>query len=210
MLKFKNHIKEAYTKVSEKTIQTLITQWTNTETALGRWRERGISIPLDAPPPINSEIEIVQNIADRSSKQERDFGVGIDRSKLHYQMWASEATRITGKLYDSDFFSRISTNIDGLVLHYKYAYARERPYQHGVRSLVGDIGTPSYPSGHAADAWVFAYVLSKKHPHLSTKFEAIAKKVSDSRIILGVHFPSDCEAGKLVAKFIMDNQLIDY
>lgn len=210
MLKFKTHIKEAYTKISEKTIQTLLTQWNNTETALGRWRERGISIPLDAPPTISSEIQKVQKFIDLSTKQERDFGVSIDRTKIHYQMWASEATYITGKPYDSDFFSRIGTNIDGLVLHYKYAYARERPYQHGIRTLVGDIGTPSYPSGHAADAWVFAYVLSKKHPHLSAKFEAIAKKVSDSRIILGVHFPSDCEAGKVVAKFIMDNQLIDY
>ena len=41
--------------------------------------------------------------------------------------------------------------------------------------------------------------MSNYYPEKSARFNHIANKNSESRIALGVHFPSDIEAGKILA-----------
>ena len=64
--------------------------------------------------------------------------------------------------------------------------------------------TPSYPSGHTAQAFFLAHFLSDMFPELSTDFYTLAQMVADSRIDRGVHFPSDNEAGKILAQKLYD------
>lgn len=60
--------------------------------------------------------------------------------------------------------------------------------------------SPSYPSGHTVQAYYISHILSDKYPQLRDKFFAVAKMVEESRIDRGVHFISDNEAGKRLAK----------
>ena len=59
--------------------------------------------------------------------------------------------------------------------------------------------TPSYPSGHAAEAYYIAHALSDKFSDLSPLFYRVAQMIADSRIDMGAHFPSDISAGKILA-----------
>lgn len=64
--------------------------------------------------------------------------------------------------------------------------------------------TPSYPSGHTIQAFVLADYCSRIYPEHSKGLFMIAELVSQSRIDRGVHFPSDVDYGRILAKEISD------
>ena len=51
--------------------------------------------------------------------------------------------------------------------------------------------TPSYPSGHAFQSYYLARVLSIQFPEKKVALIQMARRISDIRIIAGLHFPSD-------------------
>lgn len=57
----------------------------------------------------------------------------------------------------------------------------------------------SYPSGHSATGWAWALVLAEAQPAKATAVLAVGRQMGDSRIVCGVHYPSDIEAGRTVA-----------
>lgn len=83
----------------------------------------------------------------------------------------------------------------------KFVHRRPRPF---VRddSIVTCIPRPtsySYPSGHAALGFGWALVLAELVP---SRADAIIERGRDftwSRVVCGVHYPSDVEAGRTVA-----------
>jgi acid phosphatase (class A) len=54
----------------------------------------------------------------------------------------------------------------------------------------------SYPSGHSMTAWAWALVLAEADPGKASEALALGKDSGDSRVVCGVHFPSDVEAGR--------------
>jgi acid phosphatase (class A) len=62
--------------------------------------------------------------------------------------------------------------------------------------------SPSFPSGHAANGMMYALVLSDIVPEYRDKFLARGMEFGDHRVLLGVHFPSDVAAGRLIASKI--------
>ena len=69
-----------------------------------------------------------------------------------------------------------------------------------MHDSLSSASSPSYPSGHAAQAFYLAHCLSDIFPGLSRELYAIANMVSESRIDRGVHFPADIEGGKALAR----------
>jgi acid phosphatase (class A) len=57
----------------------------------------------------------------------------------------------------------------------------------------------SYPSGHSAVGWAFALVLTEIAPQRANALLARGYAYGQSRVICGVHWQSDVEAGRLVA-----------
>lgn len=56
----------------------------------------------------------------------------------------------------------------------------------------------SYPSGHAMTAWSWGLIMAELYPKRSTEVLALARDSGDSRVVCGVHYPSDVEAGRLL------------
>jgi acid phosphatase (class A) len=54
----------------------------------------------------------------------------------------------------------------------------------------------SYPSGHAMNAWSWALILTEARPDKATELLKLGREGGESRVICGVHYPSDIEAGR--------------
>ncbi len=68
----------------------------------------------------------------------------------------------------------------------------------GVRLLIDQSGSPSFPSSHAANMAAMATLFSVKYRRYTAVFISIAGLVAYSRIYVGVHYPSDLLGGALV------------
>ena len=64
-----------------------------------------------------------------------------------------------------------------------------------ARQLSRRLRTTSFPSGHAASAAAFATGVALERPLLAVPVGALAAAVGTSRVVTGVHFPSDVAAG---------------
>jgi undecaprenyl-diphosphatase len=64
-----------------------------------------------------------------------------------------------------------------------------------ARRLPRDPHTTSFPSGHAASAAAFATGTALEMPVLAGPIGALAAAVGASRVVTGVHYPSDVVAG---------------
>mgnify|MGYP001553670211 CR=1 FL=1 len=87
----------------------------------------------------------------------------------------------------------------------KKLHARPRPSQiePAVQPCVAVPTSGSYPSGHATRAFVWAGVLAEVFPAERAALFAQAPRVAWSRILAGVHFPTDDVGGRLLAEAIV-------
>lgn len=106
---------------------------------------------------------------------------------------------------------------DGVMLRLKFKYNRKRPFKY-FEARGEDIETevahsPSFPSGHAAFAYLACDYLSDMFPEKSMQLQTIAEMIAQSRIENGVHFPTDIAAGRFLgeqaAKFVLSKEKIN-
>jgi hypothetical protein len=84
----------------------------------------------------------------------------------------------------------------------KYAHQTKRPnmIDKSVITIMPTPNHPSYPAGHATISWAAATVLSHFLPEAKITWESNAKQASDSRVLGGIHFPVDNDAGTILGK----------
>jgi acid phosphatase (class A) len=61
----------------------------------------------------------------------------------------------------------------------------------------------SYPSGHAAWGWLSAHILAQLDPARADIILARGRDFGQSRIICGVHYPSDVIAGRMMGDAVL-------
>jgi acid phosphatase (class A) len=99
-------------------------------------------------------------------------------------------------------FGRISRDARAVIDPPKERYARQRPY-------LSDAGAPicvdktddlaksaSYPSGHATQSWAWGLVMAELAPDRASDILMRARSIGESRIVCGVHYLSDIQAGR--------------
>jgi len=107
----------------------------------------------------------------------------------------------------AEYLEQIIQDTAKYLFKLKYKYNRPRPFQIAEYYNIKDFKrhnldtakTPSYPSGHALQGRLIGLVLSKKDPKNTDEYMDIGKKVSESRIMGRVHYPSDKEYGEKLA-----------
>lgn len=91
-----------------------------------------------------------------------------------------------------------------IMLSTKYSINRARPWQIDrriqKRPSITD-KTPSYPAGHALQAYYLSYVLGNIYPERRDVFEKIAYECDRTRVYAGLHYPSDGVFSKKLVRF---------
>jgi acid phosphatase (class A) len=83
----------------------------------------------------------------------------------------------------------------------KQAFGRPRPYalEKRLKPVVPLPGGSSLPSGHATWGYITALMLADMVPERRVQILARADEFGRSRVIAGVHFPSDVESSRVAA-----------
>lgn len=100
----------------------------------------------------------------------------------------------------------VEDDLRPLVRAAKDRYLRLRPYAVEPRldpciaNVAADL---SYPSGHSAYGYSMAYLLADMVPERRTQLLGRADEFARQRMVCGVHFHSDIEAGRKAAELLM-------
>lgn len=82
----------------------------------------------------------------------------------------------------------------------KYHLRRARPYHlESYLQPLARMRTPSFASGHTLWAYIQAFTWSELIPSKRAEFLELAYEVGESREIMGIHYPSDEEAARILA-----------
>jgi undecaprenyl-diphosphatase len=95
-----------------------------------------------------------------------------------------------------------ATGVAGLLLYkaLKHRLVRERPFiRHpGITLAMPPLDRYSFPSGHTLHAVCFTWQIAAQFPELAWVVVPFALLVAASRVVLGLHYPSDVAAGALI------------
>jgi acid phosphatase (class A) len=88
----------------------------------------------------------------------------------------------------------------------KAIFARPRPFITAPNLTICTDEKPggfSYPSGHSGWGWISAQVLARVEPKYASALLSRGFDYGQSRMICGVHYPSDVVAGRILADAVL-------
>lgn len=107
----------------------------------------------------------------------------------------------------------IFEDVNPLIAKLKVHYNRPRPYQLANYYKLKlfpfqsfSAHTPSFPSGHTVQAYVAMNVIGSMYPTHYKFAKSIIEDVAESRVNLGLHFPSDNDFAKEVGESILKHK----
>lgn len=164
----------------------------------------------------------------KETKQEIDAIIAVQKKAMSNKSWESYlqfCKECDEELYDTvsehlyrlgidispDLLESFNDEIGLIITSLKLHYNRPRPFQvayytdqklNPFETVSGN--SPSYPSGHACQGWFTCFFLAKKYPEKKEQLVKLAKMIENSRIILGIHYPSDNLFGKKIAETLIN------
>lgn len=104
-----------------------------------------------------------------------------------------------------DELMSIDNNINPIIIFFKNLFNRPRPWQ--INKNLNHYNSisafsPSFPSGHSAQAQYIAKRLSEKYPQKKKQLYKVAEKCGLARVYGGLHFLSDHEFSKFIVSMI--------
>jgi acid phosphatase (class A) len=90
----------------------------------------------------------------------------------------------------------------------KFKYSRVRPVELDpqIKNLQ-ETNWAAFPSGHASFSHILAFLYSELAPEFADIFLKDAHDITHSREIIGVHYPSDSEAGRVFGRQFVERLL---
>lgn len=99
--------------------------------------------------------------------------------------------------------TRVGADGGSIVERAKSAFKRPRPFLEDAGPIcverTDDLAkSSSYPSGHTTLGWAYGLILAELDPARATQILEHARAYGESRVVCGVHYASDVEAGRTV------------
>ena len=102
-----------------------------------------------------------------------------------------------------DLLNGIKGEVGGIVHDSKHRWKRVRPYDaHPEIKPIFKVEDFSYPSGHSTLSTTWAVLLAMIFPDKAAAVQERARLISESRVIAGVHYPSDIHEGEILGQAI--------
>jgi acid phosphatase (class A) len=170
---------------------------------------------LSGPPPVDSLwdradqglVEAFQAVDDGRWQM-----ADLDANALYPRFAEAFGTQIDKKTSPAlvNLLDRAIDDVESTASAAKDHFHRPRPFQRLQLQRVCEKSSPpkpeshpthgtSYPSGHSTRGWTVAMILARVAPDRGEALMARAQEYEESRLVCGVHFPSDVEAGHEVA-----------
>lgn len=104
------------------------------------------------------------------------------------------------------FFDRVAATEGAVVDPAKKVWARPRPYMYSdlVMPLLDKSKSGAYPSGHTTVGTLMGIVLANMVPEKHTEIMARAWEYGQNRMVAGMHFQTDIEAGRIAGAVIAE------
>ena len=163
----------------------------------------------EAVDEINKLISLTNSLSDDSElyKRYRLYDTNYDQYIVkvlsNKGISEEETSLLLGKIYN---------DVIPLIVKLKFHFQRVRPAQLAnlFRMSLYSFGSyysdcPSYPSGHAILSEVYSEVLGNYHPQYYKQLKELSKDIAQSRLCLGVHYPSDCKFSSYIAQAIINH-----
>ena len=156
------------------------------------------------------ELQVLQEYMSQASEADRNYSKQIDEN-----LWGFYCAQLKAKNRDglANQIRRIMRAIAPAIMRCKESNQRPRPFQvamyldvnlHPYNTISGN--SPSWPSGHSCQARMLTLCLSEMYPDLHDELVGIENVVHNSRLIMGVHYQSDLQAGADLADEMFDNE----
>ena len=162
------------------------------------------------PPPKNSSAEVAEELKMltsyenlRTPEEVQDILSERDFSTLEFGGHTAASYKDGGQFPATALLLKESFHdLTVITLQQKKKFDRVRPsaLDPNLTTTILVPGHPAYPSGHSTQMHFLAYVFGELSPARADEFLARADEVAKNREVAGLHYPSDTQAGILLAK----------
>lgn len=126
----------------------------------------------------------------------------INKQHLMFEGREVLGENCTAENYPATFklLQGVTTDMRIMEFAVKYHLLRARPYVLEPKlNPLQIMGSPSFASGHTLWAYIQAFTWSELVPGKRQQFLDLAYEIGESREIMGIHYPSDEEAARVLA-----------
>jgi len=173
----------------------------------GLFKDFNMSKYFTKNPPKNSSIQTYQELLYLKDLPEDDAYV---EEHDDIQKIFEEVCKENNVTFPKDLVEELLKSCSMLEL--KYHYNRPRPFQlakyYNIKlgeHVMESMKTPSYPSGHSAQGILIGKVLQTKLPINTDAFIEAGKRISYSRNLGRVHYPSDSRMGEIIGNVMFNH-----
>jgi len=116
-------------------------------------------------------------------------------SKLLFEKRMADNAPHMAKIYAALGVAAYDSIVGCFDSKYEYVYARPSQIDASVEPLIPVPPHPSYPSAHSCGSGAMAHVITHFFPHAKDDVHTLAQEAGQSRILAGIHYQIDNEAG---------------
>ena len=167
-------------------------------------------VRLLPPPPADNSRETRAELDEMLKIQRKRNDVQVSRAQADADISINRFADALGAAPGFDvknlpattlLFRKITTDEFVVVGAGKDKFARPRPFalEKRLQSVVEKPPNGAYPSGHTVWAHTVGLVLSDMVPERRGQLMTRAEEFANNRVVAGVHYPSDIEAGRMAA-----------
>lgn len=191
------------------------TEWTRKRTRFlpDDWKKRFqlVEPPANSSVRTRSEVVYLQSVSKQRTAKQQDIEKEVLITNFRFgehryeELIKDSRYKETGKLLEAAYL-----DLAVVTFVFKQRFDRIRPSVLASRldlPLEPSIeipAHPAYPSGHATGAYGLAYLLQEIDPANAGRYLEDARRIGENREIAGVHYPSDTEAGRVLARQVVD------
>tara|TARA_Y100001978_G_scaffold155198_1_gene140642 strand:- start:362 stop:1078 length:717 start_codon:yes stop_codon:yes gene_type:complete len=163
-------------------------------------------IMIPGPPPVEDRVKELERVIGQYKNRYNDESL-LTMLDENIEEAFDIVVKTAGAGSHIDLITMLKDEIVPIIKHHKEHFSTSRPHELAQQyeipfeyDILETAQTPSYPSGHTAQAYYTAIKLSAMFPQLKDQLFTLAKMIEESRLDRGVHFPSDNTGGIVLAQ----------